>query len=167
MSKKGILDCLVPTLLVAVGNWGLFWIVNYLNCCWLQCCGFESRILCLFDPWILVPDKVISGSLISNPGSWIPDLESWILDPGSRILDPKPIIFGVKSSRILWKLAYIFFFSISKCNCFQFCEICGYKKGMTTDFFHPSLLLLFLDPWYGMGKNQDPEHSRSATLVDC
>ncbi len=26
---------------------------------------------------------------------------------------------------------------------------------MTTNFFHPSLLLLFLDPGSGMGKNQD------------
>jgi hypothetical protein len=39
----------------------------------------------------------------------------------------------------------------------QFCEICGYKKGMTTNFFfHLSLLLLFLDPGSGLGKNQDP-----------
>ncbi len=37
------------------------------------------------------------------------------------------------------------------------------KKGMTTNFFHPSLLLLFLDPasgirdpGSGMCKNQDP-----------
>ncbi len=30
------------------------------------------------------------------------------------------------------------------------------KKGMTTNFFHPSLLLLFLDPGSWMGKNQDP-----------
>jgi hypothetical protein len=27
---------------------------------------------------------------------------------------------------------------------------------MTTNFFHPSLLLLFLDPGSGMAKNQDP-----------
>jgi hypothetical protein len=27
---------------------------------------------------------------------------------------------------------------------------------MTTNFFHPSLLLLVLDPGSGMGKNQDP-----------
>jgi hypothetical protein len=44
------------------------------------------------------------------------------------------------------------------------------KKGMTTNFFHPSLLLLFLDPGSGMGKNQDPgswiqdKHPGSATL---
>jgi hypothetical protein len=42
---------------------------------------------------------------------------------------------------------------------------------MTTNFFHPSLLLLFLDPGSGMGKNQDPgsgirdEHPGSGTLV--
>ncbi len=30
------------------------------------------------------------------------------------------------------------------------------KKGITTHFFHPSLLFLFLDPGSGMGKNQDP-----------
>jgi hypothetical protein len=30
------------------------------------------------------------------------------------------------------------------------------KKGMTKNFFHPSLLLLFLDPGSGMVKNQDP-----------
>jgi hypothetical protein len=30
------------------------------------------------------------------------------------------------------------------------------KKGLTNIFFHPSLLLLFLDPGSGMGKNQDP-----------
>ncbi len=28
-------------------------------------------------------------------------------------------------------------------------------KGMTTNFFHPSLLVMFLDPGSGMGKNQD------------
>ncbi len=31
------------------------------------------------------------------------------------------------------------------------------KKGKTTYFFHPSLLLLFLDPGSGMGRNLDPE----------
>ncbi len=57
-----------------------------------QCCGSGSGIRCLFDPWI-------------------PDL-------GSRI--PRPYFeelfenFLVKSSRILWKLAQIFFFNTSK-----------------------------------------------------
>jgi hypothetical protein len=32
----------------------------------------------------------------------------------------------------------------------------GTKKGLTTNFFYPSLLLLFLDPGSGMCKNQDP-----------
>jgi hypothetical protein len=45
---------------------------------------------------------------------------------------------------------------------------------MTTDFFHPSLLLLLLDPGSGMGKNQDPgwvkirirdKHPGSTTLL--
>ncbi len=45
------------------------------------------------------------------------------------------------------------------------------KKGMTTNFFHSSLLLLFLDPGSRMGKNQDPgsrirdKHPGSATLL--
>jgi hypothetical protein len=30
------------------------------------------------------------------------------------------------------------------------------KKDMTKNFVYPSLLLLFLDPGSGMGKNQDP-----------
>jgi hypothetical protein len=40
------------------------------------------------------------------------------------------------------------FFSspVQKQNSFQFCDKnCGYKKGVTTNFFHLSLLLLFLD----------------------
>jgi hypothetical protein len=37
---------------------------------------------------------------------------------------------------------------------------------MATNFFHSSLLLLFLDPGSGMGKNQDPDkHPGSATLI--
>jgi hypothetical protein len=37
---------------------------------------------------------------------------------------------------------------------------------MTTNFFSHSLLLLFLDPGSGMGKNQDPEkYPGSATLL--
>jgi hypothetical protein len=32
----------------------------------------------------------------------------------------------------------------------------GSATGMTTKNFNPSLLLLFLDPGSGMGKNQDP-----------
>ncbi len=38
----------------------------------------------------------------------------------------------------------------------NFVKFVATKKDMTTDFFHLSLLLLFLDPGSGMGKNQDP-----------
>jgi hypothetical protein len=43
-----------------------------------------------------------------------------------------------------------------------FVKFVATKNGMTTNFSHPSLLLLFLDPGWirdpgsGMGKNQDP-----------
>jgi hypothetical protein len=39
---------------------------------------------------------------------------------------------------------------------FNFVKFVATKKGLTKNFFHPSLLLLFLDPGSGMGKNQDP-----------
>ncbi len=69
-----------------------------------QFCGSVSGIRCLFDPL--------------DPGSWISDpyFESLVT------------IVWVKISIILWKLAQIFFFSISKINNFQFCEIYGYIK---------------------------------------
>jgi hypothetical protein len=60
---------------------------------------------------------------------------------------------------------------------FNFVKFVATKKGMTTNFFHPSLLLLFLDPGSGirdpgsgMGKNKDTgsgigdKHPESATL---
>jgi hypothetical protein len=60
---------------------------------------------------------------------------------------------------------------------FQFCEICGYKKGMTKIFSHLSFVAVFgfwiQDPGSGMGKNQDQgsgiqdKHPGSATLVIC
>ncbi len=97
---------------------------------WCQCCRSGSGIQCLFEPWIrdrFFPD---AGSRFQNPYFW-------------ELSDN----FWVKSSIILWKLAKIFFFSSSKIEYFQFGEICGYKKkGMTTNFFPFSLLLLFLDP---------------------
>jgi hypothetical protein len=52
-----------------------------------QCCGSGSGIRCLFDPWI------------RDLGSQTHTFESLVT------------IFWVKSSRILWKLAQIFFFS--------------------------------------------------------
>ncbi len=35
-----------------------------------QCCGSESGIRCLFDPWIRDPIKVFSRSRIPNPYFW-------------------------------------------------------------------------------------------------
>ena len=47
---------------------------------------------------------------------------------------------------------------------FNYVKFVATKKDMTTNFFHPSLLLLFLDPGpgirdpgSGMGKNLDPD----------
>jgi hypothetical protein len=37
----------------------------------------------------------------------------------------------------------------------NFVKFMATKKGMTTNFFTP-LLVLFLDPGSGIGKNQDP-----------
>jgi hypothetical protein len=64
------------------------------------------------------------------------------------------------------KIGPNFFFSISKIKLFSVCEIYGYKKGITTNFFHPSHPLPVAvfgsgmgrnqDPGTGMGKNQDP-----------
>ncbi len=122
-----------------------------------QCCGSGNRGL--FDP--LDPGSRIRNRFFPDPGSQTHIFESLVT------------IFSLKSSIILWKSAQIFFFSISKKNNFQFCEICGYKKGVTTDFFTP-LLLLFLDqgfeirdPRSGLGKKSgsgirinipDPQH---------
>ncbi len=82
-----------------------------------QCCG--SGIRCFFDPWI------------PNPYFW--ELSDNLLG---------------KISINLWKLAQVFLSSaFQKYKYFQFCEICGYKKRVWQQiFFHPSLLLLFLDP---------------------
>jgi hypothetical protein len=89
-------------------------------------------IQCLFDPWIRDPGTGIGFFRI-------PDLWSRIPNPYFESL---VTFFWVKSSIIRRKLAQIFFFIISKIKYgkFQFCEICGYKKGITQIFFHPSLL---------------------------
>jgi hypothetical protein len=70
-------------------------------------------------------------------------------------------IFWVKTSIILGKLGQIFFFSISKINNIQFCEICGYKEWFDKKNCSPlSFVAVFgsgiRDPGSGMGKNQDP-----------
>jgi hypothetical protein len=63
-------------------------------------------------------------------------------------------IFGLKSSIILCKLAQIF--CAGSKIILNFVILAATKKGKTTNFFHPSLLFLFLDPGSGMDKNQDP-----------
>ncbi len=86
----------------------------------------------------------------------------WPLDPGSHIPNP---YFWELSDNFLGKKFYnalkigpnFFLWHFKTKNYFQFCEICGYiNKVWQEIFFHPSLLLLFLDPGSGMGKNQDP-----------
>jgi hypothetical protein len=56
----------------------------------------------LFDPWMRDPEKVFSGSRISDPGSQ------------NHIWERLVTIFWVKSPTILRKLGQIFFFSTSK-----------------------------------------------------
>ncbi len=84
---------------------------------------------------------------------------------------PNPYFRGLgdnflgKNCNNSWKIGPNFFLQHIKnkiCN-IQFCEICGYQKLFDKIFFHPCLLLLFLNPGYeirdlgsGMGKNQDP-----------
>jgi hypothetical protein len=98
---------------------------------------------------------------------WFSHLDT-VLNPrqccgsGSRIrclFESLMTIFCVKSSIIICKLTQIFFFTSSKIKYFtilQFCDICDYKKGRTTNFFYPFLLLPFLDPGSDMDINQDP-----------
>jgi hypothetical protein len=94
------------------------------------------------------------------------------------------------------KIGQIFFLQHSKNKIiYNFVKFMATKKGMTNNFFHPSLFLLFLDPgseiWdprsgirdpgseirdprSGMGKNQDQDpgsgirdkHPGSATLLE-
>ncbi len=102
------------------------------------------------------------GSGIRNrffSGSQIPDLGSRIPTPYFLELSDK--FLGKKFYNSL-KTGPLFFFSIKKKK-FNFVKFVATKKGLTTNFFHPSLLLLFLDPGseiqdpgIGMGKNQDP-----------
>jgi hypothetical protein len=52
------------------------------------------------------------------------------------------------------KIGPIFFSTaIQTQNNFQFCEICGYKQGMTTIFFSPLSFVAVLRPGSG---NRDP-----------
>ncbi len=68
-------------------------------------------------------------------------------------------IFGVKSTIILCKLAQ-FFLPFQKYNNLIFCDICGYKKGRTTNFSPFSFVAVvgcgIRDPGSWMDKNPDP-----------
>ncbi len=98
-------------------------------------------------------------TLDPDPGSGtgffrIPDL-------GSRI--PTPYFLEL-SNKVLGKRFYNslktgprFFLQHSKNRIiFNFVKFVATKIGSTTKLFTPLLLLLFLDPGSGMGKNQDP-----------
>jgi hypothetical protein len=117
-----------------------------------------------------------SGAFLTldpDPGSGIgffPDPGSWISDPGSRILDlgsriPTPYFLEL-SDKFLGKKFYnslktgpnFFLQHLKNKIIFNFVKFVATKKGLTTNFFHPSLLLLFWiwDPRSGLGKNQNP-----------
>jgi hypothetical protein len=98
----------------------------------------------------------------------------WPLDPNpesqTHILESLVIIFWVKKFYNSLKTGPNFFLQHSKRNIFfKFVTFVATKEDMTTpNFFHPSLLLLFLDPGSeirdpksgirdpGWVKNQDP-----------
>ncbi len=121
-----------------------------------QCCGSGSGIRCLFDLRTRIRDRFFSGSRIPNPYSW--ELSDKLLG--------KKFYYSLKTGPnfFLQHFKYKIIFS--------FVKLVATKKGMTTYFFHRSLLLLFLfwdlgseiwDLGYGirdlgsrMGKNQDP-----------
>jgi hypothetical protein len=65
-------------------------------------------------------------------------------------------IFGVKCSIFFCKLTHIFSSLVQKENICKIVIFVATKKGRTRNYFHSSLLLLFLVPGSGMDKNQDP-----------
>jgi hypothetical protein len=90
----------------------------------------------------------------------------WTLDPGSgigffRIPNPNfwelSDIFWGKSSIILWKVAKTCYQHFINKIIYNFGKFMATKIGVTTNFFHPSLLLLFLDPVSGINI-PDPQH---------
>ncbi len=108
-----------------------------------------------------------------NQNRFFPDPGSQISDPGSQthIFESLVQIFWVKSYIILWKLAKIFFFSISQLKWYSILWILWlHKNEWQLNFCHPTLLLLFWDPGSAI---RDPEwvkirirvkHPGSATL---
>jgi hypothetical protein len=87
---------------------------------------------------------------------------------GSRIPDPNPYFLEL-SDKFLSEKFYnslktgpnFFLQNLKNKIIFNFVKFCGYKKGLTTNFFSPlSFVAVFgsgiRDPGSGMGKNQDP-----------
>ncbi len=81
--------------------------------------------------------KVFSGSRISDPGSRIPKPYFWKLsDNFLRKMFYNSLKIGLNFFLQHFKTKIIFYFV----------KFVATEKGMTTIFFHPSLLWLFLDP---------------------
>ncbi len=94
----------------------------------------STGIRCLFDPWNLDLEQVFFGSHNSDPGSQ------------THIFQNLVTIFWVKFYNSL-KIGTNFFLQYFKNKIiFNLVKFVATKKGITKIFFHPSLLLLFLDP---------------------
>ncbi len=71
--------------------------------------------------------------------------------------DPGSLTHVFESLVTILKIGPNFFLQHFKSKIiFNFVKFVAPEEGITTIFFHPSLLLLFLDPGSGVGKNQDP-----------
>ncbi len=112
-----------------------------------QCCGSGIGAF-------LTPGSGIRNRFFPDPVSRIPNPYFWELSDN---------FFGIKFYNSL-KIGPNFFLQLfnTKIIC-NFVKFVATLKVMTTNFFHPSLLLLFLDPW---SEIRDPGwvKSGSATL---
>ncbi len=88
--------------------------------------------------------NIVASVADQDPGSGV------FLRSGSRIPNPYfwelgDNIWGVKTSIIFGKLGKFFSSAYQKWSNIQFCEICGYKKGMTTKKISPlSFVAVFI-----------------------
>jgi hypothetical protein len=92
------------------------------------------------------PDPDPGSGAFLTPGSGIRN--RFFPDPGSQthIFEDLVTIFWVKSLIILGKLGKIFSSAYQNKIIFSFVKFVAAKNGLTKKFFHPCLLLLFLDP---------------------
>jgi hypothetical protein len=132
-----------------------------------------SRVQLTRAIYTIVADPDPGSGAFLTPGSDIRN--RFFPDPGSRIPDPKPIFmrtfWGKKFYNSL-KIGPIIFLQHFKTEIiYNFVKFVATYQGMTTNFFYPSLLLMFLDPRSGI---QDPgwvkigirdKHPGSATLI--